>query len=153
MKLLILGVGNPMMRDDGFGTVVVRELLEEPLPEGVEAIDGGTAGIGLVGIIEEADRVVVLDAADMGKPAGTVVEFGPEEVRSKAAQQQLSLHQSDLLGTLRLMSELGACPPVTIIAVQPAAVGYGEGLSDEVKRTLPDVLRLVRAQIARVALA
>ena len=151
MKLLILGVGNLMMGDDGFGAAAVRELLREPLPDGVVAVDGGTAGIGLAAVIEEAERVVVLDTAEMGKPPGTLVQFSPEEVRSKAARRQLSLHQSDLLGTLRLMSELGTCPPVTIVAVQPARVGCGEGLSDEVRKTLPAVLQLVRALISQVA--
>ena len=147
MNLLILGVGNPMAGDDGFGVAGVRELLRHPLPEGVVAIDGGTAGLGLAAVIEEARRVIVLDAADMGKVPGDVVQFTPDEVRSKAGRQQLSLHQSDLLGTLRLMAELGTCPPVTIIAVQPLRVDYGEGLSEPVQAAIPKALQLVRSLI------
>ena len=151
MKLLILGVGNPMISDDGFGVAAVRELAKEPLPDGVEVVDGGTAGLALTDIIEEAEQVLILDSADMRKPPGTVVEFSPDEVRNMAAERPLSLHQSDLLGTLRLMEQLGACPPARIIAVQPANLQYGTELSEEVQAALPHVRRLVRDAIAELA--
>ena len=105
MKLLILGVGNPMMGDDGFGIAMVEELAREDLPDGVEVVDGGTGGLGLVSLIEEAERVLILDTADMGKPPGTVIEFAPDQVRNMASDRQVSLHQTDLLGTLGLMQQ------------------------------------------------
>jgi len=148
MRLLILGVGNPMMRDDGFGPAAIAELAKEPLPSGVEAVDGGTGGLGLTSILEEAEIVIIVDSADMKKVPGTLVQFTPDEVRSLASDQQVSLHQADMLGTLRLMQELGTCPPVTIVAVQPAVVDYGAGLSPEVQAALPRALRMIRTAIA-----
>ena len=151
MKLLILGVGNPLKGDDGFGVAAVQELMREPLPEGVAAVDGGTAGLGLASLIEEGEAVLILDAADMGKPAGTVREFAPHEVRSLASEGRLSLHEADVLGILRMLTELGTCPAVSIIAVQPGRIGYGMGLSAEVQAALPVVLQRVREAMARLA--
>jgi len=148
MRLLILGVGNPMMRDDGFGPAAVVELVRASLPPGIEAVDGGTAGLGLTSIIEEAENVIIIDSADMKRTPGTVVQFTPGEVRNLASDKQVSLHQTDMLGTLRLMQELGTCPPVTIIAVQPAVVDYGTALSPEVQAALPRALKMIRAAIA-----
>ena len=148
MRLLILGVGNPMMRDDGFGPAAIAELAKAPLPPGVEAVDGGIAGLGLTSIIEEAESVIVIDSAEMKRASGTVVQFTPDEVRNLASDQQISLHQTDMLGILRLMQELGTCPPVTIIAVQPAVVDYGTTLSPEVQAALPRALQMIRAAVA-----
>jgi len=151
MKLLILGVGNPLMGDDGFGVAAVNELNKAPLPEGVVAVDGGTAGFRLAGLLEEAEQVLVLDAADMGKPPGALVEFSPDQVRSLAADRPVSAHQADLLGVFRLMAELGKRPVVTIIAVQPARVGYGIGLSPQVAAAIPTALKMVRSKMAETA--
>lgn len=148
MKLLIVGVGSPLRGDDGFGVEVVRQLSGAPLPDGVVAVDGGTAGFGLADLLGQAESVLVIDAAEMGRTPGSIVEFTPDQVRSLASEHPLSAHQADILGVLRLLSGLGVSPAVTILAVQPARVDHGIGLSREVEEAIPEVLRRVREKTA-----
>ena len=83
-RIVIIGVGNLLLKDEGLGIHVVRELREKALPPGVEVIDGGVAGIGLLDLFQGARKLVLIDAADMNLAPGTVVRFTPEDIRSRA---------------------------------------------------------------------
>jgi hydrogenase maturation protease len=76
-KTLVLGLGNVIMADEGVGVHVVRALNEHKLPPGVECLDGGTGGFTLLGPLENADRIVLIDAAADGNPIGTVTRTVP----------------------------------------------------------------------------
>lgn len=76
-KTLVLGLGNTIMGDEGVGVHVVRALCQRPLPANVECLDGGTGGFVLLGPLESADRVVLIDAAGDGNPEGTVTRTTP----------------------------------------------------------------------------
>jgi len=72
-RVLILGLGNPLLGDEGIGVRVVEELKRLELPEGVTAIEGGTAGLGLIGLMEGFQRVIIVDAASdrIGRGVGS----------------------------------------------------------------------------------
>jgi hydrogenase maturation protease len=76
-KTLVLGLGNVIMGDEGVGVHVVRALAQKPLPPSVECLDGGTGGFVLLGPLQNADRVVLIDAAADGNPIGTVTRTTP----------------------------------------------------------------------------
>jgi len=76
-KTLVLGLGNVIMADEGVGVHVVRALDQHALPPGVECLDGGTGGFTLLGPLESADRIVLIDAAADGNPIGTVTRTTP----------------------------------------------------------------------------
>jgi hydrogenase maturation protease len=76
-KTLVLGLGNVIMADEGVGVHVARALGEHTLPPGVECLDGGTGGFALLGALESADRIVLIDAAADGNPIGTVTRTTP----------------------------------------------------------------------------
>ena len=76
-KTLVLGLGNVLMGDEGIGVHVVRALEQHTLPEGVECLDGGTGGFTLLEPLENADRIVLVDAAAAGNPLGTVTRTTP----------------------------------------------------------------------------
>ncbi|MBP8972468.1 MAG: hydrogenase maturation protease [Anaerolineae bacterium] len=146
---LILGVGNPLRGDDGVGVLAVQRLLARPdLPAGVAVVDGGTAGLGLIPLIENYRRVVLVDAVLMGEPPGTVRRFAWHEARVAGHERHLSLHQSDLADALALAEALGSLPPVIIVyGVQPQHTDWEQPLSEAVARALPG---LVNALIAEV---
>ncbi|KAA6464784.1 hydrogenase maturation protease [Acidobacteria bacterium AB60] len=77
-KTLILGLGNIILGDEGVGVHVVRSLLQHPLPPGVECLDGGTGGFVLLEPLQQADRILLIDATDDGMPAGTVTRTKPQ---------------------------------------------------------------------------
>lgn len=143
-RTLILGLGNPLLGDEGIGGRVIGELRGLELPAGVELADGGTAGLGLIGLMEGYQRVIIVDAADMGQPPGHVVRFTPSEVQFKTAEAPLSLHQIGLGEALAVAEALEMAPAeLIIIGVQPSRLEMGVGLSPEVEGAIPQIVRMV----------
>jgi len=143
-RILILGLGNPLLGDEGIGMRVVEELKVLELPDGVVVVEGGTTGLGLIGLMEGYERVIIVDAADMGHPPGRVVRFTPLEVQLKTAEAPLSLHQIGLEEVLALAEALEVAPAeLVIIGIQPSQVEVGAGLSPEVERAIPQIIRII----------
>ena len=141
---MILGLGNPLLGDEGIGVRVVAEFKGLGLPDGVTVIEGGTTGLGLIGLMEGYQRVIIVDAADMGQPPGRVVRFTPSEVQFKTAETPLSLHQIGLGEVLALAEALEVAPAeVIIIGIQPGRIEGVVGLSPEVEGAIPQIVRMV----------
>jgi hydrogenase maturation protease len=148
--VLVLALGNPLMGDDGIGVRIIEELRERELPSGVALADGGTTGLALVGLMEEYQRVIVVDAADMGQAPGCVRKFAPSEVQFRTTGDILSLHQVGFREALTLAEALGVSPPeLMIIGVQPKRTAIGEELSSEVERAVPECIRILLDELNR----
>lgn len=140
----MIGLGNPLLGDEGIGVRVAEELKGLELPDGVTVVDGGTAGLGLLGLMEGYRRVIIVDAADMGRPPGCVVRFTPSEARLKMVEAPLSLHQIGLVEALALADALEVAPDeLAIIGVQPGRVEMGAGLSPEVEGAISQIIRMI----------
>lgn len=143
-RVLIVGVGNEALRDEGIGLHAARTLAERDLPPGVEVLEGGTGGFTLLGRFIGVRRLVLVDAMAMGRPPGTVVTVRPEEIRGLAPPDRSSLHGTGLLDVLELATALGLRPPeVLIVGVQPAEVAWGLELSPTLQQALPQVIEAV----------
>jgi len=147
MTTLILALGNPLRGDDGIGAAVLEALPN--LPPDVTVLDGGTPGLDLVLRLQGHDRVIILDAADMGEPPGVWRCLTPESVRGLDPQLRGNLHAAGLAEALTLGEALGILPPeIRILGIQPATIDWSPGLSPEVARVIPEVceavLRLLR---------
>ena len=126
----IIGVGNPLMGDDGVGIAVAERLAGSTLPEGIEVVDGGTGGLTLLSLMEGAAAVVLVDAVDMGCRAGEMTRFSGQDLLPSVAEGPvLSLHAAGLGEVLALGREMDLLPPVSLVAIQPARVAPGLGLS------------------------
>lgn len=148
--ILILGLGNPLQGDDGVGCRVVEALQAYQLPEGVEVLDGGTPGIGLLHLLEGRERVILVDAAEMGQPPGTMARFRPAEVVLTGSAERFSLHRSAVSDALALAEALGlSLPEIVFFGVQPGRVGWGEGLSPEVTAALPRVVQAILHEVSQ----
>ena len=146
--VLILGLGNSLLGDEGIGVRVVEEMRQLELPNGVSIVEGGTRGLGLIGLMDGYQRVIVVDAADMGRPPGHVVRFTPSEVEFKTVEGPLSLHQIGLGEVLALAKALESAPAeLVIIGVQPSRIEAGVGLSPEVEGTIPQIVRMVLGEV------
>ena len=144
MRRRVIGVGNPLRGDDGAGPAVVEMLEDQAMPPDVDLIDGGEAGLGLVGLMEGADRVVLIDAAEMGEEPGATRVFDLSEVLIAADDPGCSIHNARTGSALRMAKALGCLPSeVRIVGVQPKRMGWATGLSSEVSRALPLVLETV----------
>ncbi|GAA5066575.1 HyaD/HybD family hydrogenase maturation endopeptidase [Roseibacterium beibuensis] len=130
-KTLILGIGNVLWADEGFGVRCVEELARRwSLGPDVHVMDGGTQGLYLLPFLDDAETLIVFDAVDYGLPPGTLKLIEGDDVPSFMGAKKMSLHQTgfqDVIATARLM---GSCPETLIlIGCQPEELeDYGGGL-------------------------
>jgi hydrogenase maturation protease len=144
-SILILGVGNALLTDDGVGIHAARALQREPMP-GVTVVEIGTAILHGLSFLESASRVLVIDAAQGGQPAGTIYLFDAGD--PPALQPGSSLHALGLREAARLLMPKGSVPPITVLGVEPESMDYGTELSGPVRSALPRVVALARKTVA-----
>lgn len=146
--ILVLGVGNFLMKDEGVGVHAVQQLLHMPFPPSVEIIDGGTAGIDLLYLLEERKKVIIIDAIQADEPPGTIFRLTPDDIGSVAQGKHFSLHQPGVADLLRIAQAIGqSIPEVVILAVQPLDISIGTELSAVLKEKLPQLIQLVSKEI------
>jgi hydrogenase maturation protease len=142
-KTLIMGIGNVLWADEGFGVRCVEVLTENwAFPENVTLLDGGTQGLYLLPFLEEADTLIVFDAVDYGLEPGTLKIVEGDAVPAFMGAKKMSLHQTgfqDVIATAQLM---GYCPETLIlIGCQPEELeDYGGGLRDVVAAQIQPAL-------------
>lgn len=149
-EVLVLGIGNLLWADEGFGVRAVEALNEMFIfPIGVELMDGGTLGLNLLPHIESSRRVLVFDAIDFGHPPGTLRVLRDDEVPACGARK-LSPHQNGFNDVLAL-AQLHGCAPDTIVAigVQPQTLDdFGGSLTEPVRARLAEAVQLAAAQLS-----
>jgi hydrogenase maturation protease len=144
-RALVIGLGNPLRGDDGLGPAVIEALRPHAGP-GLKLIE--SAGQDLVEWLgsEEFDRIVVVDAADLGRGPGSWTRLTP--ARLAAASTGELTHGMGLVPSLELLSALGVRPaPISIYAVQPASAGWRPGLSREASRAVQAVAAAIRQEL------
>lgn len=147
--LLVLGLGNVLCGDDGAGVVAVHEILAgfEP-PPGVEVLDGGTLGLSLLPLLEDAKAAILLDAIRTDDPPGTLVRLEGDEV-GPAVAHRLSVHQvgvADLLDAARLR---GSAPKTLILlGIVPESLELGIALSLRVAEALDTLCKCAMSEAA-----
>ncbi len=138
-RIGVIGIGNPLRRDDGIGIVLLERLVErkDKLPAGIEYIDGGTGGMNLLHLLARFDIVVLIDAVKFCEHTGKSKLFKAEDVYSKKIQIKTSTHDSDFLKIMQLSEELGESPDeVYIFGVQPKDTSYGSNPSPELQQKI-----------------
>ncbi len=147
-RKVVLGLGNLLQKDEGFGVRVVQaleaEMGRELRRDQVELVDGGKLGQDLLPLVEECSHLLVLDAVDSQARPGTLVELSKEQI-PRFAGIQLSPRQVTFQEVLALADLRGSLPEqVYLIGIQPCDLGSGQELSQEVEQKLPRaVLRAV----------
>jgi hydrogenase maturation protease len=146
---LVIGLGNPLRGDDGVGVRAAEILATQPLPPSVEVIDGGTSGLGIVNLMEGRRRVVLVDAADLGRFPGEFTRFTLDEARLLGdSDQHLSVHAAGLREALLLAQALKTLPDeVIIFGVQPSSLEWDSALSPQVEETLSNLIVAVLAEL------
>ena len=134
-RIAIIGIGNPLMSDDGAG-VAVLDILKESVPSAVEIIELGSGGLALLHKMESFDRVVLADAVDFGGQPGEVRVFSPDDVNS-VKTIGYSLHDVDILKVIELAGQMNQCPErIMIAAIQPASLEHSTEMTPAVRDNL-----------------
>ena len=148
-RLLVLGLGNILLSDEGLGVYALRWLEENcKLPPEVELVDGGTGGLSLLSILASVDVLIVIDAITLGKKPGTIYCFSEEILTNQNLLEKISTHEisfSDILSILHLKGEKPK--RIFILGMEPKSLEVGTELSEEVKKNIPRLCQLVLEKI------
>ena len=146
-NILILGLGNILLGDEGVGVRVIEQLLSHPLPDEIEVIDGGTAGYELINFFEGKEKVIIVDAVKTDDRPGSVYKMDLSIVQEDETVQ-LSLHQIGLKNVFKMASMMDLNPEVTLIGIVPKDYqDYNIGLSEEVEKAIPLAIDTVLKEI------
>jgi hydrogenase maturation protease len=148
-KIVILGVGNLLLSDEGVGVHIANELLKMNLPPEVSVIEGGTDGFRLLNIITEADRLIIIDAVKGDAPPGSIYRFDIGEVQNSPSGFKTSVHQIGILEVLDLSELIGKTPHTTVIGIEPKSLEMGMELSPEIKTKIPKIIQLVLDELEK----
>lgn len=148
-RTVVIGLGNPLMGDDGVGLAALARLRDDWELDGVELVDGATWGLALLPVIEDAERLVLLDAiAAHGQP-GDVIELARDRLPIYLSRK-LSPHQVDMRDALAVAELRGRLPnDIVALGIQPAVIALGTELSDVVAGRLDALVRAVIARLER----
>ncbi|AKU90152.1 hydrogenase maturation protease [Vulgatibacter incomptus] len=142
-RVLVAGIGNIFLGDDGFGVVAARRLAEDDLPAGVEVEDYGIRCLHLAfALLEPPELLIVLDAAGRGGPPGSLYVIEPILDAPTQASDAHSASLATVFSSVRAMG--GSLPPVRVVGCEPASLDEGIGLSAQVEGAVEPALALVR---------
>jgi len=144
----VIGLGNVVLSDDGLGVHAVRRMQRrDPFRDTVELVEGGTAGLLLLPILADARRVIIVDAIDIGAPAGTLVRLDGDEWAS-AFEFRMTPHDVGLVDLLGAAQLSGAWPEQLVLhGIQPASTAIGTELSPPVATALEPLVDVIQAEL------
>ena len=144
---VVIGLGNASLSDEGLAARVLREFAQRA-PPGVEVVDAGLPGPGLLDLLEGREKAVIVDAVDAGAPPGTVYRFRPEQLTPSSPNRRYSLHDGDVLLYVKLAEVLHMSPKeVVLVGIQPADLSPGESLSPPVEKAVAKAVELALAEV------
>ena len=149
--VVVLGIGNPLMADEGIGVHLIERLtgLATQYPN-VDFVDAGTGGVSVLHLVAGRRKAILIDCAFMGEDPGVIRRFTPDDVRSTKVLAHQSLHEADLLRILDLAKQLDQAPEqVVIFGIQPQQVAPGEDLSPILSSRIDAYLSQILAELRR----
>ena len=148
-QIMILGIGNILFSDEGFGIRVIERLMENyQFPENISVVDGGVLGMNLLGIISEADHLIVVDAVRTGGPPGTLIRMEGEEIPARVRAKN-SLHQVDFLEALTMCQALDKIPHTVILGVEPLDIEtLSLDLTPQIQTKVDPMIELILKEIS-----
>ncbi len=151
VRLLVLGLGNVLCGDDGLGAVAIARIQARyEIPEGMSVLDGGTLGLSLLPYVEDAERMILVDAIRADEPPGSFVRLESDEV-GPAVAGRLSVHQvgvADLLDAARWRGRLPG--ELVLLGLVPDTLEVGVTRSPSVEAGLPGLMDRVVQEVSRL---
>ncbi len=146
--VIILGVGNLLLTDEGVGPITIGYLDERwEFPDHVQLVDGATAGLELINVFQSAGHIIVIDTVLGGAEPGALYRFHPDDV-PRDVRYLTSIHQVSFMDAWTMVRLLGPAPDIAIIGVQPEDMATPHvGLTATIEARLPDIEQLVLAEL------
>jgi hydrogenase maturation protease len=146
IKVLVLGLGNELLMDDGVGVHVIRMLRKDPPIEGVVVAEVGTAILHVQHLIEQAAYVVAVDAVKADGKPGAICRFDIDQAQLNKPD---SLHDLGIAGVLQLIPQHSR-PKTVIVGIEPERIDYGMELSHTVQAVVPRVIQITQKLITDI---
>jgi hydrogenase maturation protease len=149
-QITILGVGNILYRDEGVGIRAVERIEQlYDFPDHIVAVDGGVLGVNLMGIIAQADKLVVIDAVYNGGKPGDLHRLAGDQIPKRVVAKN-SLHQVDLLEALTLVNAIDRNPETVIVGIEPLDIETLDlGLTPLIESRLDDLVAMALKEVER----
>jgi len=145
-RVLVAGIGNVFLRDDGFGVAVAQQLAGEPLPEGTRVVDFGIRGMHLAfELLEPLDLLVIVDTMSRGALPGTLWVLDPTTAHAPASPDAHAMDPGTVLASVERMG--GTLPRTRVVGCEPAVLEEGMGLSEPVARAIAPAISMIRQLI------
>jgi hydrogenase maturation protease len=154
-QVTVLGVGNILLSDEGFGVKVVLKMMQNyQFPENVCLVDGNVLGLNLLGTISDSDYLIVVDAIKNNEAPGTIYRIDAQDI-PKRIRAKNSLHQVDFLEALTLCRALDRVPKtVVIFGVEPKDIEtVQDKLTPEIKNQINPVIDMVLAELTKIGIS
>jgi hydrogenase maturation protease len=146
-NILLLGIGNLLLKDEGIGVRVAEQIKDMDLPPGVEVMDGGTMGLDLLYYIEGKEKVIVIDAIVAGGAPGTLYRFTDKDIGGKKGILR-SAHGIDFGDVIHIAQYLKTKPEtIVFLGVEPQDISVGMELSPKIEEMIPVLINLVLKEI------
>lgn len=152
-RIVIIGIGNILLSDEGIGVHVINELKNLQLPANVEIHDCGTGGLSILNVLDKADRAIIIDAVKGGGSPGSIYRFMLDEILTDDRRMKMtSLHDLDLVTALKIakLTNTYMLPrEIIVIGIEPAHIEMGMKPSPRITRTIPKIVNLVLREIRK----
>ena len=148
-QTLIVGVGNPLLGDEGIGPYAVRNLSQLPMPPDVDLLDCGCDLLNLVSYMDKPKKIIILDAIRAGGKPGRIYRFDLDELETIQTTTR-SAHQLQTVDALRLLKKVCPCLSrceIIVIGIEPKVMELSGDLSEEVTESIADLTRLVLEEL------
>jgi hydrogenase maturation protease len=148
-KVAVLGLGNPLMADEGIGCRIVEQFLTQADKyPAVDFIDAGTGGMTILHLIAGRHKVILIDCAYMGTKPGTIKRFTPDDVQNVKKLAHQSLHEADILKILTMAKQLGQYPDeVIIFGIEPETIEHRQNLSETISHKLGEYISVISSEL------
>lgn len=146
-NITILGLGNILLKDEGVGVWIAEEIAKRSLPENVEIIDGGTAGLDILTSMKDVDKLIIIDALQGDEKPGTVYRLHPEDL-PVPSDSYVSVHQMNIVEGLSIAQKTGNAPQeAVIIGVEPEDIDWGLGVTSNIQQKFPEIIDIVLEEV------
>lgn len=146
-KVVVLGVGNLLLGDEGVGVHLIQKLREMEIDERIELVDGGTSLLDFIPQREDVSKLIIVDAIKLGGKPGTTYKICVDDSLLEGAKGMISLHQLGVVETLAIAQKMGKLPHTVIIGIEPKEIGYGLELSPEIVREMGKLVNLILGEV------
>jgi hydrogenase maturation protease len=146
-RVVVLGVGNLLLRDEGVGVHLIQKLREMEIDKRVKLVDGGTSILDYIPQAEDVSKLIIVDAIRRGGKPGKTYRICVDDSLLKEAKGMTSLHHLGVVETLAIARKMGELPHTVIIGIEPKDMGYGLELSPEIERKMAKMVNLILEEV------